>query len=95
MSIRQYGNIVVGQIYAVFADNLPTSETAIATISGVDKPRLAYRGIGYTAAQLYNLPTDNVNIYISGNTGNIEIKAGTNTNKTLKFNFVYCTSDPA
>jgi hypothetical protein len=95
VSIRQYGNIVVGQIYAVFANNLPTSETTIATISGVDKTRMHYRGIGYTSPQLYNLPSDNVNVFISGNTGNIEITAGTNTSKTLRFNFVYCTSDPS
>lgn len=95
VSIRQYGNIVVGQIYATFANNLPTTETIIGTISVVDKTRMHYRGIGYTAPQLYNLPTDNVIVYINGNNGQIAITAGTNTNKTLRFNFVYCTSDPS
>lgn len=95
VAIRQYGNIVVGQIYAIFADNLPTTETTIATISGVDKTRMHYRGIGYTAPQLYNLPSDNVNVFISGNNGQITVIAGTNTSKTLRFNFVYCTFDPS
>lgn len=95
IAIRQYGNIVVGQIYATWSSAIPTTETIIGTITGVDRTRTHYRGIGYTANALYSVPTDTVVMYINGNNGQLALMSGSNAGTTLRFNFVYCTSDPS
>jgi len=95
--IRQYGNIVCGQIYAVFANALPVStETTVGTITGVDKAGASLRLlVGVAPSALYGTPTGMAYGFISSSTGNIVLKTGANeTGKAFCINFTYTTADP-
>ena len=94
VSIRQYDNIIVGQIYCRFSTSLPTTpDTQIGTINIVGKPRINFRGIGYVSDQLYDTPTATANVFISESTGGLFVLSGANNAQAIRFNFVYCTSD--
>ncbi len=93
--IRQYGHIVVGTVGALFITHpLPTTTNVlIGTFTGVNEPKNAFSWTGYMADTLFDVPTAYASCGIINN--KLYVQTGASTGYYLKFDFVYCTADPA
>lgn len=95
--IRQYGNIVVVQVSAVFFNKLPSeSHFEIGTLTGVGAPISNFIYPAYFADVLTGVPTSMAGVSISSVNDENKIYVTTDTvgehDYNLKFSLVYCTS---
>ena len=91
--IRQYGNIVVVQVGALFLTNpLPTSTNVeIGTITDVDEPANSFGYTAYIADGMFDSPIATASCAIL-NHNKIYVNTSTTTGYYLKINIVYTTA---
>lgn len=94
--IRQYNNIVVGQLYIKFDTALPVTSpaTVIAHLSDIAFPAMYSRFIVGVSNQLWEVPTSTALLLIDTN-GDISVLPATGESKTAYIcNFAYTITDP-
>jgi hypothetical protein len=94
--IRQYNNIVVGQLYIKFDTALPVTSpaTVIAHLSDIAFPATYSRFMVGVSTQLWEVPTSEALLLIDTN-GDIAVLPATGESKTAYIcNFAYAITDP-
>ena len=91
VSIKQFGNIVYLQVYALFsADITASSEVEIGTIASVGKPATALRLTGgFAPTSLSDAPTALFQAFISASTNKLLLRTGATTGKAIYLNAAY------
>lgn len=94
--IRQYGNIVVVQVSALFLRKLPSSSSfEIGTLTGVGVPAQTFAYTAHFTDNFIGLPSSIAGITIRKSPANkIYVSTGTvgDYDYCLNFSFVYCTA---